>query len=137
MIRDGAIRIPFTYAAGEAGSKFLVALRDEQRILGSRCEACARTFCPTRAVCPDCGAPQLADMEVGPEGTIVSWTDVPDRGTFGLVRLASADTALLHRLLGDADRWTVGARVRARFRDERTASINDVEGFVLVTEGAT
>ena len=72
MILEGAIRIPFKYAAGRTGSRFLAALRDGQRILASRCGACARVAVPLRAFCPACGGDDLAEVEVGPGGTVIA-----------------------------------------------------------------
>ncbi len=46
--------------------------------------------------------------------------------------LDGADTALVHRLLGDGESWVAGARVEARFRSQRTGSILDIEGFAAV-----
>lgn len=125
MIREERVLIPFRYAAGETGSRFLMALRDEGRILGACCPACPRVVCPARSFCAACGETTTELVEVGPGGSLLSWTEVPGRGTFGLVRLDGADTAMLHRLLGAAR----SGRVRARFARERRGSILDIEGF--------
>ena len=129
MIREESIQIPFKYAAGTSGSRFLVALRDTKRILGSRCPTCERVWCPVRAFCPQCWAEELADIEIGPEGVLVSWTEVADSGAYALVKLDGADTALLHRWLEDAANVRIGARVRARFAADRVGSILDLAGF--------
>ncbi len=128
MIRKGAIRIPFRYAAGRTGSRFLVSLRDEKTILGSRCAACEQVACPALPFCPGCSA-STETVEVSSEGSLVSWTVVPERGAYGLVKLDGADTPMLHRLVGPPAGWAIGLRVRARFREERTASVLDIEGF--------
>lgn len=127
MIREGAIRIPFKYAAGRTGSRFLAALRDGKRILASRCHACARVAVPLRAFCPACSGDDLAEVEVGPGGTIIAWTETADAGSYALVRLDGADTALLHRLLVAPGR--IGQRVTVRFAASRRASILDIDGF--------
>ena len=129
MIREGALQLPFRYAAGRAASRFLGALRDAGRILAARCAACARVTCPARAWCPGCGEVVAALVEVGPAGTLVSFTEVPGRGIFGLVRLDGADGALLHRILGPAAGLAAGTRVWPRFAAARTGSILDLEGF--------
>jgi len=134
MNRSGRIVIPFRYAAGETGSRFLAALRDERRILGSRCTTCERVQCPATSFCPHCGGATPETVEVQSEGRVVSWTEIPGRGVYGLVELEGADTALLHRLLGSSPSWTIGMRVRARFAEERTGSVCDIEGFEA-TEG--
>lgn len=133
MIREGAIRIPFKYAAGRTGSRFLIAMRDGMRILASRCSACARVAVPLRAFCPACGGDELADVEVGPGGIIVAWTETADAGNYALVRLDGADTAFLHRLLAAPSGYCIGQRVRVRFAASRRASILDIEGFEPVT----
>ena len=137
MIREGAIRIPFKYAAGRTGSRFLAALRDGKRILASRCGACARVAVPLRAFCPACGGEALADVEVGPGGTIVAWTETADAGNYALVRLDGADTAFLHRLLAAPAGYCIGQRVRTRFAASRRASILDIEGFDVSMENET
>ncbi|TAK43637.1 MAG: hypothetical protein EPO27_14510 [Betaproteobacteria bacterium] len=133
MIREGAIRIPFKYAAGRAGSRFLVALRDGMRIIASRCETCARVAVPLRTFCPACGGDDLAEVEVGPGGTILAWTETPDAGSYALVRLDGADTAFLHRLVAAPAGCRIGHRVRVRFASSRRASILDIDGFEPVT----
>lgn len=133
MIREGAIRIPFKYAAGRAGSRFLAGLRDGQRILASRCGACARVAVPLRAFCPACGGDEFAEVEVGPAGTVIAWTETPDAGSYALVRLDGADAAFLHRLLAVPAGCRIGQRVRARFAATRGASILDIDGFEPVT----
>jgi len=133
VIREGAIRIPFKYAAGRTGSRFLAALRASERILGSRCAACERVAVPLRAFCPACGGDELVDVPVGPGGTIVAWTETADAGNYALVRLDGADTALLHRLLVAPGGCRIGQRVRVRFAASRRASILDIDGFEAAT----
>lgn len=134
MIREEAIQIPFRYAAGETSSRFLAALRDEERILASPCPTCRRLLCPAQSFCTRCGDKTGEMVEVGPLGTVTCWTEVPDRGVFGLIRLDKADTPMLHRLLGPAGPWFEGARVRPVFAAKRTGGILDIEGFKLVEE---
>ena len=57
----------------------------------------------------------LEDLEIGPGGKLIAWTHVPGRATFGLVLLDEADTAMVHRILGESSGLVHGARVRARF----------------------
>lgn len=131
MILEGPIRLAFTYAAGEIGSRFLVALRDRGVILGARCGTCDRVICPPRSHCAMCGGVIEDLVEVGPGGTVEAWTEMPDKGVFGMILLEGADTALVHRLLGATGRWERGTQVTARFADVRIASITDIEGFEM------
>jgi uncharacterized protein len=134
MILESPIKLPFSYAAGEVGSRFLVALRDNQIVLGVRCATCSTVTAPVRPFCSSCSRAVTELVEVGPGGTLEAWTAQPGTGIFGLVRLDGADTALVHRLIGDGE-WRPGIRVRAVFADERTAHITDIEGFIAERVG--
>ncbi len=133
MILEGSVRLPFRYAAGASASTFLEALRDEGRILGSRCPACRQVLCPPRPDCPRCGERAAELVEVGPAGTLVSWTELPDRGNYCLVRPDGADTAFVHRLLEAPEGLRAGTRVRARFAEDRSGGIADLAGFEVVS----
>ena len=139
MIREQSIRLTFNYAAGETGSQFLTTLREHGRIKGSRCPACERVVCPAQSFCTLCGGATKELVDVGPCGTLESWTEraygSAEAQCFGLIRLDGADTALLHRLIGSGEGWRIGARVRARFLDERSGSILDIAGFERSQEG--
>jgi uncharacterized OB-fold protein len=129
VILEGSIRLPFTYAAGRVGSRFMMGLRDSEVILGARCEQCSLVVCPARSLCPACGSGMHDLIEVGPAGTVETWTAVPGKGVFGMIRLDGADTALVHMLLGPLDQWVPGSRVVARFAAARVGTISDIEGF--------
>ena len=117
MIREGSIRLPFTYAAGRSGSEFLNALQERRCILGSRCAACSRVLAPMRSFCPTCGDAALKTVELGSGGALLAWTERPGKGVFGLIQLDSADTAIVHRILSSSDSLSSGMRVQARFAD--------------------
>lgn len=46
------------------------------RLLGSRCPACGEHFFPRRHVCANCLAEGCDDVELGPRGTLWTWTYV-------------------------------------------------------------
>jgi uncharacterized OB-fold protein len=137
----GDFPVRHRYTPGVAGEVFFTALRDRAVLLGSRCEECDYTYVPARMFCERCFAELAADVEVGPGGTLVSFTigfvgvegeplDVPV--TLGLVQLDGADAVLLHHLLEVDDRpLEIGERVEVVLRPaaERTGSILDIEGF--------
>lgn len=130
MIHEGSIRLPFSYAAGTIGSRFLVALRDRQTILGAPCLDCDTVACPPRSFCTSCGGDSIGDLRpVGPGGVLDAWTEVPGRGAIGMIRLDGADTPFLHRLVDPTGPWAAGDRVQARLATERTAGITDIAGF--------
>jgi len=136
MIREESINIPFQFAAGKAGSAFLIALRDRQQIIGSHCQDCARTLAPARPYCPECGGENLQGVDIGPGAHLVSWTDVPEYGVFALLRPDGADTAMVHKLLGSPTDLQPGIRLRAVFASQRQGHISDIAGFEIVSEGA-
>jgi uncharacterized OB-fold protein len=132
---EGELPVAFRYTPGVGNTAFLEALRDRGVFLGSRCPTCGVTYLPARIFCERDLTQLTPDTECGPEGTVESWTvahrDVDDEPvdppvTWALVKLDGADTVLLHRLLGPA---TIGDRVRSVVRDERAASVQDLEGF--------
>ncbi|HEX9717392.1 MAG TPA: Zn-ribbon domain-containing OB-fold protein [Actinomycetota bacterium] len=137
----GEFPVGHHYTPGVAGEAFFTALRDRGAILGSRCEACSYTYVPARLFCERCFAELAADVEVGPEGTLVSFTigfvgvegEPLDRPvTLGLVRLDGTDAVLLHHVLDPAEEpLEIGERVQVVVRPERerTGSILDIEGF--------
>jgi uncharacterized OB-fold protein len=46
------------------------------RLLGSRCRACGEHFFPRRVVCARCLAQECEDVQLGPRGTLYTWTYV-------------------------------------------------------------
>jgi uncharacterized OB-fold protein len=46
------------------------------RLLGSRCDECGEHFFPRRAVCAKCFCRRTTDVELGPRGTLYSYTFV-------------------------------------------------------------
>jgi uncharacterized protein len=139
----GDFPVAHRYTPGVAGEAFLTALRDRGALLGSRCEGCDYTYVPARLFCERCFAELAADVELGPGGTLVSFTigfagvegDPLDRPvTLGLVRLDGADAVLLHHVLDPGDEpLEIGERVEVVLRPpaERTGSILDILGFAL------
>jgi len=128
------LEYPYTRTTGPIVGAFLTGLRDG-RILGIRCRG--RVLCPPLEFDPETGETLAADLvEVGPGGTIVSWTWVgePTRKhpfaepfAFALILLDGADTPLCHAVRASRrEAVATGARVRALFRDERHAAITDL-----------
>jgi hypothetical protein len=136
---EGDLPVRHRYTPGVAGEAFFAALRDRGVVLGSRCEACSYTYVPARLFCERCFTELEADTEVGPGGTLVSFT-IAFRGlegesleepvVFGLVRLDGADAVLLHRVLDPGEEpLEIGERVEVVLAPERDGTILDIEGF--------
>jgi uncharacterized OB-fold protein len=134
------LEYPYRRSVGPVLSRFFTALR-ERRILGVRTRS-GRVLCPPAEADPATGAAVTDDyVEVGPGGTIETWTWVARPRekqplarpfAYALIRLDGADTALLHAVdAPDAARLRSGARVRPRWRAERAGDIHDIECFEL------
>ena len=117
------------------------ALKDEARLLGTRCGRCGVTYVPGRLFCERCFDELTEWIEVGPAGTVEAVTTLhlgPDGSRLkqpvllALIRLDGADTVLVHRLggigTGDAK---IGLRVRPVYAkaEQRTGSILDIVHF--------
>ena len=135
------IEFDYTRSLGPVLSQFMTGLRD-RRILAAR-GADGRVHAPPFEYDPVSAAPPGALTEVGPEGTVVSWSWMPeplagqplDR-PFGwaLIRLDGADTAMLHAVdagpgTGASGLMRTGLRVRARWAASRVGSIRDIACF--------
>ena len=140
------MNLAFNYAAGEAASRFLIALRDEKKIYGTRCPSCLRLLVPARSFCPRCFIDTTEWIEVGPVGTLVAfafdqslqsharasqeYADPNKRLCLGLIRFEGADTSLVHRI-GEVnpDTLRVGVLVAPVFIETRSGNILDIAYF--------
>jgi uncharacterized OB-fold protein len=139
FIYHGKIYIPNTYSAGAVGSRFLIELRDNKKIMGTRCTACDLVYVPARSVCKHCFAQLDKWVEVSDRGTLQTYTvagqangvqPVDPPIIYGVVLLDGASTGLVHMLSEvDFEELAVGMRVKAVFREKRTASILDIKYF--------
>ena len=145
FVIEGKMALPYQYFAGATGSKFIVALRDEKKILGVRCDACGKTFVPPRQTCERCFAP-LTDhwVEIGPAGEVVGFTVVRYAEPYqpkdppyvlALIKLDGADTPVAHLLeCGGVENAKIGMRVRAVFSEERKDNILALSHFEEVSK---
>ena len=131
---------------GEYMSRFLLGLRDKKTILGIKCSSCGRVYVPPREVYGRCFRTMDHWIDLGTEGSIYAFTVVklpyidPNTGkpikvprTDIYVKLDGADTCLMHWLdESDEKRITVGARVKAVFKEHRRGTIHDIECFTQV-----
>jgi uncharacterized protein len=136
---QAALEIEFDYtrSLGPVLSEFMTALA-ERRILGAR-GADGRVHAPPFEYDPVSSEPPGELIEVGPEGTVVSWSWMPEplegqplAGPFAwaLIRLDGADTAMLHAVdAGSPAAMRTGLRVRTRWAASRVGSIRDIACF--------
>jgi uncharacterized protein len=136
----------YTRSVGPVIGRFLSELRDG-RLVGVRTRG-GRVIFPPTEYDPDSGEAVTSEyVEVGPVGTVESWSWVGeplashplDRPfAWALIKPDGADTAMVHVVdLGPFERGAkppkflkTGMRVRPRLRGERTGGIGDIEAFL-------
>jgi uncharacterized OB-fold protein len=136
--------IPYAYSAGETISKFLTELRDNGRIMATKCPKCQEVLLPPRSFCASCFI-SLKDrwVEIEPVGELVTFSICTEKITgapeppyiVAFVRLGDATVPMAQFLKGidlsdpaKAGReLKAGMPVKAVFKDraERKASILD------------
>jgi uncharacterized protein len=131
------IEFDYTRSLGPVLSQFMTGLKD-RRILGAR-GADGRVHAPPFEYDPVSAEPPGELTQVGSEGTVVSWSWMPEPlegqpldGSFAwaLIRLDGADTVMLHAVdAGSAAVMRTGLRVRARWAASRVGSIRDIACF--------
>lgn len=98
----------YTYFAGEAASRFFSELGQHRRIMGTKCPCCKRVLVPARAFCDACMEKTTDWIEVGPEGTLDTFTIIATAFPglpkppiiMAYVTLDGADTALINLVTG-------------------------------------
>ncbi len=144
FVVDGRMALPYQYFAGATGSRFIVALRDQQKILGVRCDTCQKTFIPPRQTCERCFADLTNNwVELEPTGEVTGFTVIrytepyqPKEPPYvlALIKLDGADTPIAHLLDCDPDTARTGMRVTATFTDTHTDNILEITHFKPVDQ---
>jgi len=88
------------------------------RLLGSRCQSCAEQFFPRRVVCAKCLHVGTDDVELGPRGTLYTWTYVhlplfgskrADAGGYGVGQVQLPEGPRVQAVLsGSEDAFEIG-----------------------------
>jgi uncharacterized protein len=133
------IGFDYTRSLGPVLGRFVTGLA-RRRIYGAR-GADGRVHVPPPEYDPGTGEPLTELVEVGAEGTVVTWCAQPrplagqplqHPFAWALITLDGADTPLLHAV--DATSVSTGMRVRARWAATGGNGIRDIECFVPATE---
>ncbi len=143
MSKEEVLSAPYTlsYAykrsLGPVLSKFMTGLRDS-KIFGIR-TADGRVLVPPTEYDPQTSEALDEFVQVADTGVVKSWAfiDAPRPGqpldrpfAWALVRLDGADTELLHAVdVGSPERAHTGMRVKARWAQQRSGRIQDIECF--------
>ena len=131
------VSFDYTRSTGPVIGRFLTGLRDGQVVGGRTSDGQVRV--PPPEFDPRTHAATTDFVNVGPEGTVVSWTWMPepvkaqplDRPfAWALVRLDGADTPIMHAVdVASSDAIQTGMRVRVRWADDRVGAITDIACF--------
>ncbi len=137
----GDMECDYIYTAGVAGERFYIALRDEEKLLATRCEKCNITFMPPRLYCDNCFTELASFMEVPSKGVIESYTityfdrdgqALPEPEILAFVKIDKTDGGLIHRI-GEIkpESLKIGSKVTAVFeaKKERKGALTDIKYF--------
>ena len=136
----------YTRSVGDVVGRYLTGLRDG-RIEGARL-ADGRVLVPPTEYDPLTSAAVSVDdfVEVGPAGTVVTWSWVAnpraekhalDRPfAFALIRPDGADTSMLHMVdVATPDEMSTGMRVIPHWRSDRIGGVSDIEAWRPYKDG--
>ncbi len=131
MTRHAARRIPiepgfFTIPDDPAG---------QPRLLGTRCTECAEVFFPRRVVCARCLGASLEDVELGPHGTLFTFTYVhvplfgalrAEAGSYGVGQVDLDEGPRVQAVLaGTRDELAIGMRLELQLETLRRTDEGD------------
>ena len=139
MSIDGQIQINYKWSLGKAGERFFTELRDNKRIMGTKCRQCGRVLVPPRIFCEECFVEDMEWVEVAPKGTLMTFGDsyfstdgkkLKDPWMLGIVRLDGSDGGLVH-FLGESrpEDLKIGMPVEAVFKNKPEGNIMDILYF--------
>lgn len=141
LVADHLIDYTYTRSTGPVIGAFLTALRD-RRVVGVRMSD-GRVLVPPTEYDPLTSEDLSELVDVADIGTVTSWAwnDAPLAGqpldrpfAWALVQLDGADTSMLAAVdCGSADGIRTGARVKARWAEERVGSIRDLGCFEVTS----
>lgn len=146
VIESGEKEQPFHYAVGMYGSRFFKELKERRVFLGVRCPKCKKVYVHPRKVCGECFVEMKDFVEVGPKGTIGTFTILryafidPETGEqkpvpygYGYIKLDGADTLFQHYIsIEDESKVKIGARVEPVFSEERKGTLKDILCFRVI-----
>lgn len=137
----GKIPVNYIYTAGIAGEKFFREIKDNAKIVGTKCDKCNIIYVPPKIYCERCFARLENYIDVGTKGTIHTFTILHENldGTkkeeptiIAVVKIDGTDGGLIH-WLGEIDSKDVkiGMHIKAVFKskEKREGSILDIKYF--------
>jgi len=142
FVVKGKLALPYQYFAGRTGSRFLIAMRDENKIRGQKCDHCGKVFVPARQTCERCFSDISENwVDVGPCGEVTGFTVVryaephnvmKPPYILAMIKLDGSDTPITHIVRGiPASQMNEGLRVKPVFARKKAApnTIGNIECF--------
>jgi uncharacterized OB-fold protein len=133
--------VTFTYTVGIALERFFREIKDNGRIMGTKCNSCNLIYVPAALFCERCFETLKEYVEVPGRGTVYTFTmnyedlegkrlKVPT--VLAMVQIEGVQGGLIHRLVQvDYKDVKIGMPVEIVFKPkkDRVGSILDIEGF--------
>jgi hypothetical protein len=135
----GHMEADYMYTLGVVGERFFKELKENGRIMGTKCPHCSIVYVPPRMYCERCFAKLEEWIDVGKKGTIHTFTiaTIEKDGKklekpviYALIKFEGAHGGIIHKI-GETDTVCIGMKVEAVLKppEERKASINDIAYF--------
>jgi uncharacterized OB-fold protein len=139
VVAEGDSISTFQVTVGATGSKFLIDIRDNKKITGIKCPSCSKVYATPRLHCPTCFVRMSEWVDCGGKGTLETYTVVRYKEPYqpkdppiiyGIVKMDGADTGF-YGILGEVDpeNIKIGMRLEPVFKEEREASLLDIDHF--------
>jgi len=137
------INAEYNWSVGACMERFFRELKN-RKLTGVQCAACKKVYVPPRMICEYCFAETKDWVEVGPSGTIRSYTygnvsvdtDVgglknqDEPAIIALIQLDKADSCIVHRIKEiDIADLKVDMRVEVVWADETAGKLADINYF--------
>ena len=139
MTIKGEIRIGYNWSPGKAGERFFRDLKENGKIMGTRCRKCSRVLVPPRSFCEECFCDDMEWVEVEPRGTLATFGDsyfsaqgkrLDEPWILGIVRLNGSDGGLIHYIReAKAEDLRIGMQMEIVFKEQREGNILDILYF--------
>lgn len=138
---EGDMEVDYIYTAGVAGERFFKTLRDEGKLMATRCDKCGITYMPPRLYCDRCFAELDKWLEAPTTGTVQTFTvthedtdgnPLPEPVVLAFIQIDKTDGGLIHKIGGTKQEAVkIGMRVEALFKEKakRTGALTDIQYF--------
>jgi len=135
------IPLNYIYTVGIAGERFFREIKDNGKIVGTKCDKCNVIYVPPKIYCERCFSRLENYIDVGTKGTVhtfticyenVDGTKKEEPTIIAMVKIDGTDGGLIHWLCEvDPKEVKIGMTVEAIFKakEEREGSILDIKYF--------